>query len=152
MKCNNMKETSMLRDQIYNDVRTAMKNQDAEKLETLRFVWAEIKNAEIDAKHELSDEEVTKLLRTEVKRRKDAIEQFQKGGRKDLAEAEKDKLQIIEGYLPELMSREDIEKVTDEVIANGANDFGVVMGQVMGKVKGKADGKVVVEVVKDKLR
>lgn len=141
----------MLRQQIYDDLKQAMKDKDALKLETLRFVWSGIKNVEIDAKHELSDDEVVKLLRTEVKRRKEAVEQFKKGKREDLADQEVRKLEVIEGYLPQLMSKEEVLNVVEEVIADGGDDFGVVMGKVMGRLKGKADGSLVRDMVKEKL-
>jgi hypothetical protein len=141
----------MLRQKIYEDLKSAMKARDVVRLETLRFIWSGIKNAEIDAKHELEDEEVVKLLRTEVKRRQEAIEQFKQGGRNDLSEDEEVKLEVINSYLPQLMSREEIEKVVDEIVLRGTSEFGAVMGQAMGQLKGKADGKLVSEVVRDKL-
>ena len=79
------------------------------------------------------------------------MEQFTEGGRSELAAEEQEKLKVIEAYLPQLMSRDEIGAVVDEVVAGGANDFGAVMGQVMGKVKGKADGKLVSEVVQEKM-
>ncbi len=82
----------MLRQQINDDMKQAMKDRDAVKLETLRFVWSEIKNAEIDAKHELDEEEVTLLLQREVKKRNESIEQFKSGGRVDLADDEVEKV------------------------------------------------------------
>lgn len=141
----------MLRADIYEAVKEAMKAREAEKLETIRFVWSEIKNVEIDAKHELSDEEVLAVLQREVKRRNDAIEQFKTGGRPELAEAEEKKLAVIKAFMPEMMGKADVERVVDEVIAAGASDFGGVMREVMAKLKGKADGKLVSEVVKVKL-
>lgn len=140
-----------LRNSVYEEVKKAMKAREAQRLETLRFIWSNIKNVEIDAKHELTDEEVVKLLMTEVKRRKEAIEQFRQGKRDDLAEAEEEKLKVIQEFLPEMMSEEEIAKVVDEVVAAGVNNFGAVMGQVMGRVKGKAEGNLVSKVVKEKL-
>ena len=141
----------MIRQKIYDDMKQAMKDREVVKLDTLRFVWSEIKNAEIDAKHELNDDEVVALLQKEVKKRKEAIEQFNQGDRKELADEETAKLQIIEEYMPEMMSGDDIEKVIQEIVDGGVTDFGAVMGQAMGKLKGKADGKVVAEVVKETL-
>ena len=139
----------MLRARIYDDLKQAMKDKQAEKLETLRFVWSSIKNVEIDVKHELKDEEVVKLLRTEVKRRKEAVEQFKRGERDDLAGEEISKLAVIEQYLPQMMKREEIVKVVEGIVAQGGDNFGAVMGQAMGKLKGKADGALVSEVVKE---
>ena len=141
----------MLRQQIYDDVKQAMKNREASKLETLRFIWSEIKNLEIDVKHDLDDDEVVTLLRKEVKRRKEAVDQFQKGGRSELAEEERQKLLIIDVYLPKMLDKGAVEKVVQGVIDEGGSDFGAVMGKAMGELKGKADGKMVSEVVKEKL-
>lgn len=140
----------MLRQQIYEDMIAAMKAKEADKLETVRFVWSEIKKTEIDAKHELSDEEVTKLLRTEVKRRREAVEQMKAGGRQDLVEQETAQLKVIEAYLPQQMGAEEVEKLVEEVLAGGAIEFGLIMKEVMAKAQGKADGKMVSEVVRKK--
>ncbi|OGV97106.1 hypothetical protein A2W24_00155 [Microgenomates group bacterium RBG_16_45_19] len=141
----------MLRQQIHDEMIAAMKAQDVKKLETVRYVWSEIKRVEIDAKHELTDEEVIELLRREVKKRQEAVVQMRAGGRLDGVEHEEAQLKIITSYLPQLMSREEIEGVVDEVIKAGQLDFGAVMREVMAKVKGKADGKMVSEIVREKL-
>lgn len=141
----------MLRQQINEDMIKAMKAQDATTLETVRYVWSEIKKAEIDLKHEMTDEEVIELLRREVKRRNDAIT-LMKGGRKTEAVThEESQLIIINKYLPRLMSKEEVEKAVEEVIEGGQSEFGLVMREVMAKVKGKADGKMVSEVVREML-
>lgn len=144
----------MLRDEIHKSMTEAMKAQAKLKLEALRYLWSLIKNEEIEVKGELTDEQVVKVVASEVKKRKEALRQAQ-GKLDDKVKAwvyeEEEKLKVLEVFLPEQMSREEIERVVDEVVSQGANDFGVVMGQVMGKVKGKADGKVVSEIVKEKL-
>lgn len=142
----------MLRQQIYEDMIKAMKAKDAATLETVRYVWSEIKRVEIDAKHELIDDEVVELLRREVKRRNEAIEQMKQGGKTEAVEHEEAQLIIINKYLPQLMGREEIEKAVDEVMARGQREFGLVMKEVMAKVKGKADGKLVSEVVREKIQ
>jgi hypothetical protein len=141
----------MLRQQIYEDMIGAMKAKETVKLEAVRFVWSEIKNAEIDAKRDLTDEEVSQILRREVKKRKEAIELMRRGGREELAVSDEAKLIYIENYLPKMMSWEEVEAVVDKIVARGQKDFGGVMGAVMAEVKGKADGKMVSEVVKEKL-
>lgn len=141
----------MLRQQIYEQIKEAMKSREAERLETLRFIWSEIKNREIDAKHELSDEEVVKLLQTELKRRRESVEQFIKGGREDLATQENRKIKIIETFVPEMMGREEVEKIVAGVLAGGSSDFGAVMREVMVQTKGKADGSLVAAIVKERL-
>lgn len=142
----------MLREQIMDGVKVAMKARDVNRLSVLRYMMSEIKNREIDAKHELSDEEVVELLRREVKRRSEAIDQFESGGRSDLANQEKSELAIIETFLPQLMTKEQVETIVDNVLAGSeTKDFGSVMKSVMQEIKGKADGKLVSEVVKTKL-
>lgn len=140
----------MLRQQIYDEVKRAMKAREAATLETLRFVWSEIKNEEIEVKHALHDEEVVSLLRREVKKRKEAIEQYQRGGREDLVKHEEAQLELITVFLPQLMSEEDVRRVVAEV-AGEEKEFGKAMGKVMGILKGKADGAMVQQLVKEKL-
>lgn len=142
----------MLRQQVYEDMIKAMKAQDATTLETVRYVWSEIKRVEIDAKHELIDEEVIELLRREVKRRNEAIEQMKQGGKTEAVAHEEAQLTIINKYLPQLMGREEVEKAVDEVVGKGQTDYGLVMREVMVTLKGKADGKMVSEVVREKLQ
>ena len=139
----------MLRNKVQESMKQAMRDKDQVRLDALRFVWSEIKNAEIDKKEELVDEELMVLVGREVKKRKEAINQMKDGGR-DIGD-EESKLQVLMEFLPEQMSREEVEKIVTNVVSGGESDFGAVMGQVMGRVKGKADGKMVSEVVKAKL-
>lgn len=141
----------MLRAQIYEELKAAMKAQEKEKLETIRFVWSEIKRVEIDAKHELGDEEVVVLLRKEVKRRKEAVEQMRAGGRSDGVAREEAQLEIINRYLPALLTEEQINQVVEKIVAGGEREFGAVMKTAMSQLKGKADGALVSQVVKAKL-
>ncbi len=139
----------MLRQQIQDQVKEAMRNRDQVRLDALRYMWSEIKNAEIDAKVELDDEAIVAVVSKEVKKRKDAIEQMKEVGR-DVVE-EEDKLKVLMEFMPEQMGREEIAGIVDELMGEGVNEFGKLMGQVIGRAKGKADGKVVQEVVKEKL-
>jgi uncharacterized protein YqeY len=141
----------MLRAEISDQMKQAMKDRDQVKLSALRFLWSEIRNAEIDAKVELDDEAVLAVISREVKKRKEAVDQMKSVGREELASEEEAKLAVMTEFLPEQMSREEIEVIVDDIVASGAGDFGAVMGQVMAKVKGKADGKLVGEVVKTKM-
>ena len=141
----------MLREKIYEELKEAMKAREKLKLEALRYLWSLIKNEEIEVKADLTDDQVMKVVASEVKKRKEALEQIKTSKRVELIQAEEEKLKVLEAFLPEQMSREEIEKVVTEVVSQGMNDFGVVMGQVMGKVRGKADGKLVSEVVREKL-
>lgn len=140
----------MLKAKIMDQMKEAMRARAQLRLDTLRYMLSEIKNAEIDAKVELDDNAVVAVLQKEVKKRKDGIEQMDAAGRD--ASEEKEKLAIIREFLPEEMSREAIEKIVDEVMAESSDrDFGKIMGMVMGKTKGQADGKLVGEVVRAKL-
>jgi uncharacterized protein len=141
----------MLRAQIYEDMKTAMKAQDKERLEVIRYLWSEIKRVEIDAKHELSDEEVIDLFRKEIKRRHDAVEQIRQAGRHELVEYEEKQMMIISHYLPALMTRQEVDVVVNELVVDSEVDFGRAMGMVMGRIKGKADGAMVQESIKKKL-
>lgn len=143
-----------IKEQIKNDLKEAMKAGDAEKRDTLRMLDSMIKNEEIEQKSReegLSDEAVQALVGRAVKQRKDSIKQFMDGGREDLADKEKVELEIIEKYLPEQMSDEELEKIVKDVIAEtGAEskaDMGKVMGPVMGKVGSAAEGGRVKDMV-----
>lgn len=142
-----------LRDQIRQDFLKAYKGRETQKAEALRGLENSLKDVEIDSRKDISDEEAVKILRKELKKREEAIVLYKKGGRKELSEKEEYEAEIIKFYLPKQMSRKEIEKVVDEVLAKAGEkpNFGQVMGMVMGKVKGKADGKMVGEVVKGKL-
>lgn len=142
----------MLKTQIQDAVTQAMRERDQLKLDSLRYLLSQIKNVEIDAHKELDDQEVIAVIQKEVKRRKDAIAQYQSAGRQDIVDKEAAQLKIIEVYAPQLMGEAEISTIVDEVIASGNQEFAVVMGQVMGKVKGKADGSVVNRIVREKLQ
>ena len=136
-----------LKEQLTEEMKTAAKAKDKLKLSTIRMVRAEIKNKEIALRHDLSDEEILKLLGTMVKQRKDSISQFKKGGREDLAAKEEQELKILAAYLPEPMSAVEIEALVKIVIAEtgaaGKKDMGKVMQAVMARVAGRADGREV---------
>jgi len=142
----------MLRQTIFDHIKQAMKDHQPDKLVVLRYIYSEIKNVEIDVKHELSDEEVISLLRKEVKRRKEAIEQYKNGGRLDIADKELAELTIIEAYLPAQMSSADLETIISTTLSqNPTADFGQLMKLVMAATKGQADGKLVSQLVRAKL-
>jgi len=145
-----------LGEKIVSDLTASMKAQDAARTSTLRMVKAAIMNRKIEKGSELDDDEVSKLLRSLVKQRKDSIEQYEKAGRQELADKEASEIEVIEAYLPQAASREEIEAAVTEVIAStGASsmkDMGTVMKAVQAALAGKnADGKTVSEVVKSKL-
>ena len=142
-----------IKEKLKADLVTAMKARAELKVSTLRLITSAIKNKEIDERKELDDEGVLAVLNTAAKQRRDSIEQFEKGGRQDLADKEKAELVIIQEYLPQQLSKEEVAAFIKEAIAEtgaaGAKDMGKVMKALMPKVKGKADGKLVNELVKE---
>ena len=145
-----------LRDKIKNDLKDAMKSGDNVTRDVLRMLNSDIKNVEIDLKKELADDDVVKIIKRNIKSRKDSIEQYKKGNREDLAVQEEKELKILEKYMPEQMNEEEIRKIVIDIIkkseASGASDFGKVMGVVMRETKGIADGNVVSRIVKEELK
>jgi uncharacterized protein YqeY len=145
-----------LKDKIIADMTTAMKAKDAERLSTLRMIKAAITNREKDGGADITDEDVLKLLRSQVKQRRDSVEQYEKGGRQDLADKEKAEIVIIEAYLPQAASQEEIDRAVAGAItetgASSMKEMGAVMKATMAQLAGKnADGKMVSETVKAKL-
>ncbi len=145
-----------LKQQIISDLTTSMKAQDAPRTSTLRMVKAAVMNREIEKGGEMDDEEMMKLLRSLVKQRRDSVEQYEKGGRQELADKEQSEIEIIEAYLPQAASRDEIEAAVAAAIAEtGAasiKDMGKVMKTVQAALAGKnADGRAVSELVKAKL-
>lgn len=141
---------------INDDVKTAMKSGDKSRLEVLRFVLASLNGAqkEKSIKTEgavLTDEETTVILQKEAKRRKEAIELFKQGKRDDLVAKDSADLAVIYEYIPKEMSREEIEKVVNDLKAKGATDFNSLMRDAMKEMKGRADGKIVGDVIKKAL-
>ena len=145
-----------LKQQIISDMTAAMKAQDAARTSTLRMIKAAIMNREKEGGGEISDEDVLKLLRSQVKQRRDSVEQFEKAGRQELAAKEQAEIAIIEDYLPQAASQEEVDQaVTAAIAESGAvsmKEMGSVMKATMAKLAGKnADGKMVSETVKAKL-
>ena len=145
-----------LKEQIIADLTAAMKAQDAGKRDTLRMVKAALMNRQIDAGQELTDEEVTKMLQTLVKQRRDSIEQYEAAGRAALAEKEAAEIAVIEVYLPQAASADEIAAAVEAAVADtGASsmkDMGNVMKAAMQLLAGKTvDGKAVSEAVRAKL-
>ena len=144
-----------LKERLKADMKEAMKAKDKVKLSTIRMINSLIKNAEIEKRGELTDEEIIQLLMKYAKQRKESIEMYEKGGRQDLVEKEKAELAVVESYLPKQMSEEEIrelvKQIIEEVEASSIKDMGKVMKAVMPKVKGRADGSVVNRIVKELL-
>lgn len=143
-----------LRSEIQESQYEAMKQGDADRLSVLRLLVSAIKNEEKESKKELSDEEVQAIVQRQAKQLKDAIKDFESGGRSDLVEKTQKEIDIMSEYLPEQMSEDELTKVVEKTIADlsaGAQDIGRVMGAVMKEVKGKADGNMVRGIVTKKL-
>lgn len=140
---------------ITDDMKTAMKTRDKDTLSVIRMLKAALMNEKVKVNHELSDEEAQTVIAREYKQRKESVEEFKKGNRDDLVKATEAELKIVEKYMPQQLTKEEIEKIVADTItsvgATGTSDFGKVMGAVMPKVKGKADGKLVNQAVKSQL-
>jgi hypothetical protein len=138
-----------------DDLKVALKASDSLKVSVLRMTKAALKNRQIDKMGDLSEEEIIAVLSTLAKQRRESIEQFSKGRREDLAEKERLELIILQSYLPEQMSPEELDVIIIEALketsAKGAKDMGKVMRLVMSRVKNSADGKMVSQRVKDLL-
>lgn len=145
-----------LKQRVLADLTASMKAQETLRTSTLRMAKAALQNREIEKGGELDDEEMAKLLRSLVKQRRDSVEQYEKGGRQDLADKEKAEIEIIEQYLPQAATRDEIDAaVTAALAETGASsmkDMGRVMKATQAALSGKnADGRTVSEIVKAKL-
>ena len=142
-------------DQIQTDMYTAMKAGEKEKSGTLRITLAKLKDKRIEKKDDLSEEEEVKILQTLVKQRKESIELYEKGDREDLVNAEKNEMEILNGYLPKMMSEDDIRSIVQTVVkevgAKSMADMGRVMPEVMKRGKGLIDGKTAQNFVRESL-
>lgn len=148
-----------IKDKLLDDIKAAMKEKDSDRLRVLRSIKSKLMEKEISERKggeaTLSDEQAVEVLMKAAKQRKESIEQFEKGDRDDLAENEKAELEIIESYLPKMMSEEEVRaeaiKKIEELGASSMADMGKVMGVLMSELKGKAEGSTVSKVVKEEL-
>jgi uncharacterized protein YqeY len=142
---------SALKNQLVEDMKTAMRARDSLRLGVIRYLLSEIKNWEID-NGEQPDEGVQKVIAREVKKMKDALEDFRKGGREDIVTEETAKIVIMESYLPQQMSDEEVEAIVKRVVEAATDkNFGMLMKAVMNETKGQADGSRVSAMVKEAL-
>lgn len=146
----------MLEDKIMDDFKDAMKKKDALRVSTLSFLRSQLKNVAIDKKKDkLDDNDVIAVIKKQIKQRLDSVESFKTGGRLDLAQKEQNELNILKNYLPEELSKEELETIIDEVInsagANTLKDMGRVMKELTLKVSARADNKLVSGLVRMKL-
>lgn len=138
-----------------DDLKQALKASERSKVSVIRMVKAMVKNAQIEKGRELSDDEILSVLSTMAKQRRESIEQFKKGGRADLVQNEEQELSILQSYMPQQLTHDEIEKMIRDAIressAVGAQDMGKVMRILMPRIKGIADGKYVNQRVKELL-
>ncbi|MDD3678828.1 MAG: GatB/YqeY domain-containing protein [Patescibacteria group bacterium] len=141
-----------IKTQIEEKMKEALKNQNTEVLSLFRMLKSAIKNAEIEKRAELEDADVIRVLEREAKQRRDSIEQYRAGNREDLANHEQSELEIIEEFLPQKMTEEEIRaEVKDIISKNSDQDFGRIMGAVMFRLSGKADGSLVQKIVRSEM-
>lgn len=146
----------MVIEKLNADLKKAMKEKDATRTSVIRLLKTAINNKMIEQKvNELKDADVIVLIRKDVKRHQDSIEQFKKGGRDDLVQKEEAELKILKSYLPKEASPEEIKEIVKNIIeetgASGKKDFGKVMKAAMEKLKGTCDGKTVSSIVNELL-
>ncbi|MDP1833313.1 MAG: GatB/YqeY domain-containing protein [Candidatus Moranbacteria bacterium] len=149
----------MLKQKIFEDLKAAMKAGETEKRDVLRMLDAMIKNTEIDKKKReegLSDAEVMEVIGKAVKQRKDAVAQYESGGRPELAEKELKEMEILMAYMPQQLGEDAVRAVVQEIITQSGvtskTEIGKVMGPAMAKLKGQADGNLVKKIVEESLQ
>jgi hypothetical protein len=144
-----------LKDRIEADLKSAMKDKDAPRLSVIRMLKSAIKYREIELMKPLEDAGIEAVVGSEIKRRRDSVEQYRAGNREDLASKEETEITVLQGYLPQQLSAEEVAAKVDAAIASsgaqGPKDMGAVMKLLMPEVQGRADGKLVSELVKQKL-
>ena len=145
-----------LRDRLTEDLKLAMKARDQLRMDVIRMIKAAVLNKEVELKKDLDDAEMSRIMTTMIKQRKESVEQFEKGQRAELAAKERQEISIIETYLPKALSAEELAQAVDAVIretgATSAKDMGLVMKAVMARLAGQSvDGKSVSDLVRSKL-
>lgn len=144
-----------LKETILQQQTEATKAKDSVRLNTLRMLRAAIKNREVELRAELEDQEILRVIHTQIKQHRDSIRQYKEGGRNDLADKEEQELAILMSYMPEQLSEEAITRIVIQVIeeldAKEMKDIGRVMKTLMAKLAGLADGKVVSEIARSQL-
>ena len=140
-----------LKQRIAEDFKRAMKAKEGTRLSCLRMLRSSLKNSEVEKGRELTDEEIQALVSSLIRKGKEAVEEFRKGNREDLALKEEGEIQVFYEYLPQQLTPQEIEetlgKIISEVSAEGLRDMGKVMKELMPQVQGKADGKLVSQTV-----
>ncbi len=144
-----------LRERLDEDLKSAMRAKDSLRMNTIRGLKSAIKYREIELMKPLDDTGILGVVGSEIKRRRDSVEQYRAGNRADLADKEEAEIRILQDYLPQQLTQAELEAKVDEVIgrvgAKGPKDMGAVMKALLPEVQGRADGKVVSELVKQRL-
>ena len=144
-----------LNDRIMNDLKEAMKNKDSFKLGVIRMVKGAIQLEKINKKRELNDDEVIDVISKQIKLRKDSINEFEKAGRTDLVDTTKQEVDVLNEYMPEQLTEEEVNKIIDEAFSKvnptSQKDMGLIMKEVTPKVKGNADMGEVSKIIREKL-
>ncbi|MYE88249.1 GatB/YqeY domain-containing protein [Candidatus Poribacteria bacterium] len=144
-----------LKEQLNEDMKQAMKAKDKNRLSAIRMVRGAVRDKEINSKVELEDDGVLEVIASQIKKRKDALEQLRKSDRDDLVDAEIEQINILQNFLPAQLSTEEIEAAVtgaiEELGATSMRDMGKVMGQLVPQLRGKADNSVISQIVKQKL-
>ena len=146
-----------LRDRLTEDLKLAMKARDQLRMDVIRMIKAAVLNKEVEMKKDLDDAEMSRIMTTMIKQRKESVEQYEKGQRAELAAKERQEISIIEAYLPKALSPDELDRTVDAVIresgATSAKDMGAVMKAVMARLAGQpVDGKHVSDLVRSKLK
>ena len=137
---------------IESDLKTALKAGEKRRVATLRLLLSALKNERIQAQRDLTDEEIEASIRRAVKQRREAIEQYERGGRRDLVDAETEELAILQAYLPQELSEEHVEQAVRDIMAekglSSTKDVGLVMKELMARYRGRIDGKRAQEIAR----
>lgn len=143
-------------EKLDKDMIEAMKNKEKDRLTVIRMVKAALKQEQIDHKKEINDDLLIDVVTKQIKMRKDSITEFEKGNRKDLIEKTEEEIKVLENYLPEQLSMEEVKKIIDEIMEEvkpeSSKDMGKVMKEAQAKLKGKTDMKEVSSIIKERLQ
>ena len=138
-------------DTLQSDLNAARKAQDKPRTLLLGTILADLKNRRIELQRDLTDDDVNEILRRGIKRRRESIEMYTKGDRKELADKEREEVTLLEQYLPKSVDPEELRTAVRAAIAGGANNIGAVMGKVMPQFKGRAEGSAINAIAKEEL-
>ncbi len=143
--------SSELKSRIQSELNAARKQRDKLRTLVLSTVLSEVRNKEIDLREDLDDDAVVAVISKGIKQRKDASEQMRAAGRPELADQEDAQAEVLQGYLPEGMSEDEVRALVQETVAPGADQMGPLMGQLMPKIRGRFDGKEANRIVREEL-